>query len=100
MPSTVISSVLSYNEYFNLGVDYADVFKEDVLKGIPEYLLSKKYKRAELDGMWDSRLTEEEQMTNTWMVKSSLIISQSKVVYYLQNLDHMRLEHFNLPLSS
>jgi hypothetical protein len=54
MPSTVISTVLSYNEYFNLGIDYADVFKEDVVKGIPEYLLSKKYKRSELDGMWVS----------------------------------------------
>ena len=50
MPSTVISSVLSYNEYFNLGVDYADVFKEDVLKRIPEYLLSKNYTRSELEG--------------------------------------------------
>jgi hypothetical protein len=52
MPSTVISSVLSYNEYFKLGVNYEDVFKEDVLKGIPEYLLSKNYKRDEMDGKW------------------------------------------------
>ena len=43
MPSTVISSVLSYNEFFKLGIDLADVFLEDVLKGIPEYLLSKNY---------------------------------------------------------
>ena len=54
MPSTVISSVLSYNEYFDLGIDLADVFTEDVLNGIPEYLLSKKYKRGELDGKWVS----------------------------------------------
>lgn len=52
MPSTVINSVLSYNEYFNLGVNYEDVFKEDVLKGIPEHLLSKNYKRDEMDGKW------------------------------------------------
>ena len=50
MPSTVISSVLSYNEYFKLGVDYKDVFKEDVLNRIPEYLLSKNYTRSELEG--------------------------------------------------
>ena len=50
MPSTVISSVLSYNEYFNLGVNYEDVFKEDVLKRIPEYLYSKNYKRSDLEG--------------------------------------------------
>ena len=54
MPSTVISSVLSYNEFFKLGIDLADVFQEDVLQGIPEYLLSKNYKRAELDGKWVS----------------------------------------------
>ena len=59
MPSTVISSVLSYNEYFNLGVDYADVFKEDVLKRIPEYLLSKKYKRDELEGKLASNKLSE-----------------------------------------
>lgn len=49
MPSTVISSVLSYNEFFNMGVNYADVFKEDMLN-IPNLLLSKEYKRSELDG--------------------------------------------------
>lgn len=72
MPSTVISSVLSYNEYFNLGVDYADVFKEDVLKGIPEYLLSKKYKRAELDGMWASNKLSDIFLPDMFNFESSL----------------------------
>jgi NDP-sugar pyrophosphorylase family protein len=49
MPSTVISSVLSFNEFFSMGVNYADVFKEDMLN-IPNLLLSKEYKRSELDG--------------------------------------------------
>ena len=48
MPSTVISSVLSFNEFFSMGVNYADVFKEDMLN-IPNLLLSKEYKRSELD---------------------------------------------------
>lgn len=50
MPSTVISSFLSYDEFYNLGISYADVFKEDIIKKIEEYLLSKKYKRSELEG--------------------------------------------------
>lgn len=50
MPSTVISSVLSYDEFFKLGVDYNDVFKEPIISNIYEYLLSKKYKRSELEG--------------------------------------------------
>ena len=49
MPSTVISSVLSFNEFSNLGIDYADVFKEEINKKIPEYLLSKDYKRPEIE---------------------------------------------------
>lgn len=49
MPSTVISSVLSFNEFFSMGVNYADVFKEDMLN-IPNLLLSKEYNRSELDG--------------------------------------------------
>ena len=50
MPSTVISSVLSYDEFFKLGVNYNDVFKEPIISNISEYLLSKKYKRSELEG--------------------------------------------------
>ena len=59
MPSTVISSVLSYNEYFNLGIDYTNVFKEGVYKRITKYLLSKNYKRSELEGkLASNKLTE------------------------------------------
>ena len=49
MPSTVISSVLSYNEFYKLGINYNDVFKEDIVEKIPEYLLSKNYKRLDIE---------------------------------------------------
>lgn len=49
MPSTIISSVLSYTEFSNLDINYADVFKEDVLKKIPDYLLSKNYQRPDIE---------------------------------------------------
>ncbi len=49
MPSTVISSVLSYNEFSKLGISYADVFKEDIVQKIPDYLLSKNYHRPDIE---------------------------------------------------
>jgi hypothetical protein len=49
MPSTVISSALSYSEFFNLDINYEDVFKEDILKKIPECLFSKNYKRTDVE---------------------------------------------------
>lgn len=59
MPSTVISSVLSYNEFFNLGINYADVFKEDIVKKIPEYLLSKNYHRLDIEkGLGITKFTD------------------------------------------
>lgn len=48
-PSTVISSVLSYNEFSNLGIKNEDIFKEDIFNKIPKYLLSKDYKRPEIE---------------------------------------------------
>lgn len=48
-PSTVISSVLSYNEFSNLGIKNEDIFKEDIVNKIPKYLLSKDYKRPEIE---------------------------------------------------
>ena len=72
MPSTVISSVLSYNEYFGLGVKYADVFTEDVLKRIPEYLLSKNYTRSELEGKLASNKLSEVFLPDMFNFESAL----------------------------
>ncbi len=51
MPSTVISVLLAYNEYFKLGIPRADIFTEPLLSNIDEWVLSKKYKREEIDEM-------------------------------------------------
>lgn len=50
MPSTVINTLLAYNEYYRLGVKNTDMFQEPTLSNIPVYLLSKDYKREELEG--------------------------------------------------
>lgn len=51
MPSTVISVLLAYNEYFQIGIPNSDMFMEPTLSRIDTYLLSKQYKRAEMEGV-------------------------------------------------
>lgn len=49
MPSTVISTLLAYNEYYKLGVNNNEMFLDPTQNNIPVYLLSKQYKREELE---------------------------------------------------
>ena len=50
MPSTVISTLLAYNEFFQLGVENKEMFQEPILSNVPVYLLSKEYRREDLEG--------------------------------------------------
>lgn len=50
MPSTVISTLLAYNEYNELDVDNNEMFLDPILDNILIYLLSKDYKRDNLEG--------------------------------------------------
>lgn len=49
MPSTVISTLLAYNEYRNLGYKKSELFVEPTLSKIDKYLLSKEYKQGEIE---------------------------------------------------
>jgi len=49
MPSTVISVLLAYDEYFQLGIPRSDIFREPTLSHLDEWVLSKKYTREEID---------------------------------------------------
>lgn len=49
MPSTVISVMLAYNEFKNIGMSRAEMFLEPVVSHIDEWILSKKYTRPEID---------------------------------------------------
>ena len=51
MPSTVISVMLSYNEYMNLRIGREELFKEPVLSHIDDWILSKSYSRQEIDSL-------------------------------------------------
>lgn len=49
MPSTVISVLLSYNEFMNLGASYDELFVEPVLSHIDDWFYSKRFTREEID---------------------------------------------------
>lgn len=49
MPSTVISVLLSYNEYFKLGIPRSEIFIEPTLSHIDNWFLSMQYTGDEID---------------------------------------------------
>lgn len=49
MPSTVVSVLLAYNEYFSLDISRDQMFKEPLLSHIDEWILSKRYTREQID---------------------------------------------------
>lgn len=49
MPSTVISTLLAYNEYCRLGFGLSELFLEPTLSKIEEYLLSKEYVQQQVE---------------------------------------------------
>ncbi|MBQ3827321.1 MAG: hypothetical protein II812_04150 [Prevotella sp.] len=49
MPSTIISVLLAYNEYYELGIPLEKMFKEPYLSNIDEWILSKKYSSSQID---------------------------------------------------
>ena len=51
MPSTVISVMLSYNEFKSLGIAREEMFTEPVLSHIDDWIFSKRYTRQEIDAM-------------------------------------------------
>ena len=49
MPSSVISVLLSYNEYFNLRIPLSGIFAEPTLSHLNDWVLSKRYTSEEID---------------------------------------------------
>lgn len=49
MPSTVASTMLSYNHFMQLGIPRDSMFLEPLLSHIDEWILSKNYTRTEID---------------------------------------------------
>ena len=49
MPSTAVCSALAYNEFYNVGLSYSTMFKDNIVKIIPTHILSKEYKRPDIE---------------------------------------------------
>jgi hypothetical protein len=59
MPSTVISTVLAYNYYRNMGISHEMMFKDPLLSHIDDWVLSKKYTREQIDEKIGTRAINE-----------------------------------------
>jgi len=79
MPSTVISTLLAYNEYYKLGVKNSEMFLEPTLSNIPVYLLSKNYKREDLEGKLASTKIADWFTPNLSNLKSDLSLKFMEV---------------------
>ena len=49
MASNAVSVLLAYNEFCHLGLERSEMFREPLLSHIDDWILSKKYKRQEID---------------------------------------------------
>lgn len=59
MPSTVVSVMLAYNEFKEVGLTREEMLKEPVLSHVDEWILSKRYTREEIDAMIGSLSVED-----------------------------------------
>ena len=50
-PSTVASVLLTYNQYYNLGIPRSEMFLEPLLSHIDDWILSKQYTRPQIDSL-------------------------------------------------
>jgi hypothetical protein len=87
MPSTVISVLLSYNEFKNLGVDNDEVFIEPVLSHIDDWILNKRYTREEIDAMVGS-LSIADFVTPTMLDTNSALSRRFMQAFDSDNLCH------------
>ena len=59
MPSTVVSVVLAYNEFHQVGARNEELFVDPVLSHIDDWILSKRYTREEIDAKIGSLAVEQ-----------------------------------------
>lgn len=85
MPSTVISVLLAYNEYAELGIPRSEIFKEPVLSHIDEWILSKRYTRSQIDDMVGTQTIAD--FATPTMLDLDSDLSQR----YMQALEHDNL---------
>ena len=99
MPSTVVSVLLAYNEFFRLNVPYSHIFIEPLLSHIDQWILSKQYTRQEIDALLHAR-TIADYVTPTMLNLQSDLSQRFIAAMEKDNLCHgwtpRRNEHIYL----
>ena len=85
MPSTVVSVMLAYNQYKNLGIAREAMLTEPVLSHIDDWILSKKYSLEEIDSMIGP-LTVDQYTTETMRDTTSSLSHTMMAALDLDNL--------------
>ena len=87
MPSTVVSVLLAYNEYMNLGVSYSEMFVEPVLSHIDDWFYSKRFTREEIDNKVGT-LAIAEYLHPTLLDTTSALARRFMEAFDSENLCH------------
>lgn len=85
VPSTVVSVMLAYNQYKNLGIAREAMLTEPVLSHIDDWILSKKYSLEEIDSMIGP-LTVDQYTTETMRDTTSSLSHTMMAALDLDNL--------------
>ncbi len=85
VPSTVVSVMLAYNQYKNLGIAREAMLTEPVLSHIDEWILSKQYTLDEIDSMIGP-LTVDQYTTETMRDTTSSLSRTMMAALDLDNL--------------
>ena len=94
MPSTVISTLLAYNEYYRLGIPNSDIFKEPTLSNISKYLLSKDYARDAMESRLASKNISE------WVTPVILDMQSEQSLKFMQAFERENLSAGWVPRAS
>ncbi|MGX8713639.1 MAG: lipase family protein [bacterium] len=87
MPSTVVSVLLSYNEFRNVGATRDEMFIEPVLSHINDWILSKRYTRQQIDSLIGS-LAIDQYMSPTLLDTTTSLSKRFFKVFLSDNLCH------------
>lgn len=87
MPSTVVSVLLSFNEYMNLGVSYEEMFLEPVASHVEEWFFSKRFTREEIDNKVGT-LSIADYITPTLLDTTSALARRFMAAFDTENLCH------------
>jgi len=80
MPSTIISVLLAYNEYYNINIAHSSMFVEPVLSHINDWFYSKNYTRQQIDSLVGTTVMTEYLTSQVLDLESDISLSLMEVM--------------------